>query len=314
MVDSHVDFLRTLSEDDKRKLTAKRDAPALVRLFIHLALILTFALLIVWTRTTKSGLWALLLPPYGILLTFLFALSHECTHQTAFRRRWINDISGHAIAPIIALPFIWFRYFHRAHHMYTNDPTKDPEIVGSGRPETWPAFLLYLSGWGYWSGEATVLLNNAFGTISYPYLPNHKHAIVRREARVILGIYFALALSIGVCCFLFPEVGKASVSWLATLWIIPLLIGQPFLRLFLLAEHGRCPHVANMLENSRTTFTSGLVRALAWNMPYHSAHHCYPSVPFHQLPALHSRISSHLKTTSNGYLEFNKVYVAQLRH
>ena len=49
-------------------------------------------------------------------------------------------------------------------------------------------------------------------------------------------------------------------------WIVPALLGQPFLRLYLLAEHGRCPLVANMLENTRTTLTNWLVRKLAWNM------------------------------------------------
>ena len=62
------------------------------------------------------------------------------------------------------------------------------------------------------------------------------------------------------------------------------LLGQPFLRAYLLAEHARCPHVANMLENTRTTFTTALVRLIAWNMPFHAEHHAYPAVPFHKLP------------------------------
>ena len=77
---------------------------------------------------------------------------------------------------------------------------------------------------------------------------------------------------------------KATV--LLYVWIVPALLGQPFLRLYLLAEHGRCPLVANMLENTRTTLTNWLVRKLAWNMPYHAEHHAYPGVPFHQLPAV----------------------------
>ena len=78
--------------------------------------------------------------------------------------------------------------------------------------------------------------------------------------------------------------------WLQTavllwVWIIPALLGQPFLRLYLLAEHGCCAFVANMFENSRTTFTGPLVRFLAWNMPYHAEHHAFPTVPFYRLPA-----------------------------
>ncbi|WP_246694633.1 fatty acid desaturase, partial [Mesorhizobium sp. M2D.F.Ca.ET.147.01.1.1] len=70
----------------------------------------------------------------------------------------------------------------------------------------------------------------------------------------------------------------------------PALLGQPFLRLYLMAEHGRCPLVANMLENTRTTLTNWFVHKLAWNMPYHAEHHAYPGVPFHQLPEFHRLI------------------------
>ena len=96
------------------------------------------------------------------------------------------------------------------------------------------------------------------------------------------------------------------------LWVLPALLGQPFLRLYLLAEHGRCPPVANMLENSRTTFTNRAVRFLAWNMPYHAEHHAYPAVPFHQLPAFHARARAHLRTTSESYAAFVEDYVDDL--
>ena len=73
-------------------------------------------------------------------------------------------------------------------------------------------------------------------------------------------------------------------------WVVPALLGQPFLRLYLLAEHGDCPEVANMFENTRTTFTTRAVRWLAWNMPYHVEHHVWPTVPFHRLPEVHGLI------------------------
>ena len=96
-------------------------------------------------------------------------------------------------------------------------------------------------------------------------------------------------------------------------WIVPVLIGQPVLRIYLLAEHGDAPHVANMLANSRTTFTTALVRFLAWNMPYHAEHHSMPMVPFHQLPALHRAMKAHLATTAEGYVAFTRAYLARRR-
>ena len=92
-----------------------------------------------------------------------------------------------------------------------------------------------------------------------------------------------------------------------------MLLGQPFLRLYLMAEHGRCPHVSDMLENTRTTFTTRAVRFLAWNMPYHAEHHTLPSVPFHQLPELHKDLADYLKSTANGYTAFHRDHIHSLR-
>ena len=113
---------------------------------------------------------------------------------------------------------------------------------------------------------------------------------------------------------IYASIAIASVLWGSSLllwvWIVPALLGQPFLRLFLLAEHTACPHVENMFENTRTTFTTGLVRLIAWNMPFHAEHHALPTVPFHKLPVLHEAVREHLKVTADGYARFNGRLVA----
>ena len=292
----HTTFLRSLSADTKARLTERSDAMGLWHLALY-AGALAFCTTILVLR---PPFWGLALLPQGLLIVFLFTLSHECTHQTPFRSRWLNEVVGHAAAPLIALPFLWFRYFHLAHHRYTNDPKRDPELADGPRPETWRAYLFYLSGWGYWSAMARVLWRNARGQFDAPYLPPSRHAAMRIEARLILALYALAALSLLVSPLLF---------WI---WILPALIAQPFLRLYLLAEHGRCPPVANMLENTRTTFTNSLVRFLAWNMPYHIEHHSYPAVPFHRLPSLHHEMQAHLRQTAPGYIAFTKSYVQAL--
>ena len=148
---------------------------------------------------------------------------------------------------------------------------------------------------------AVTLWQNAFGTLGAPYLPPRRHAAIRREARIILALY---ALAAGSLVF------SPILFWL---WRLPVLIGQPVLRLYLLAEHGLCPPVADMFENTRTTFTGAAIRFVAWNMPYHCEHHAYPSVPFHQLPALHRLTRPHLKSTSPGYAAFTRRYWRRLR-
>lgn len=292
----HKQALARLSPATRAALQSRSNAAGLR----HVALYL-FALgsCLLWIAL-RLPVWPVLLLPLGILWSFLFTLSHECTHDTPFATRWINRVVGHACALPLLLPFNWFRAFHMAHHKFTNDPALDPELEHGPRPDTWRGYLIYLSGWGYWRGMTSTLWQNAFGTITAPYLPQRQHAKMRREARILLALYALLALSLII---------SPLALWL---WILPSLIGQPFLRAYLLAEHGLCPPVANMLENSRTTLTNRLVRFLAWNMPYHAEHHAFPNVPFHQLPALHAELKPHLQSTSEGYTGFHKDYAADL--
>lgn len=216
------------------------------------------------------------------------------------RSRWLDEIVGHSIVPLIALPFVWLRCFHLAHHKFTNDPVRDPELAHGPRPQTRGAWLLYLSGWSYWTAMARTLWANAFGQITFAYLPPRRHRAMRREARIILTLYLLAAMSMTQSSLLFWP------------WVAPVLFGQPFLRLYLLAEHGLCPPVSDMLENSRTKLTNRVVQFLAWNMPYHAEHHSFPTVPFHRLPALHRFTREYLRSTSNGYAIFTQDYLRAL--
>ncbi|MEM8731381.1 MAG: fatty acid desaturase [Pseudomonadota bacterium] len=292
----HVTALAALPDAKRQQLTERRNTPGLVHLAGHLGLLCICGSYI----ALQGPLWPVMMLPHGIALVFLFTLTHECTHQTPFRTRWLNETVGHVTGSLLLLPFLWFRYFHFAHHRFTNDPDRDPELANGAHPTIWRDWLVYLSGWRYWTSALSALWHQARGQEQADYLPVRQYRAVKREARWLLAIY-ALAL--------------ASLTWtplLLWIWIVPLLLGQPVLRAYLLAEHGLCPQVSNMLENSRTTYTGRAVRWLAWNMPYHAEHHAHPAVPFHNLPALHEDLAASLKSTSPGYRAFTRTYAAQL--
>ena len=124
-----------------------------------------------------------------------------------------------------------------------------------------------------------------------------------REARLLLGACL-LALLISIA---------ASSAALLYLWLGPVLLGQPFLRLYLLAEHTGCPLVANMLENSRTTRSLAPIRRLAWNMPYHAEHHAHPALPFHALPAAHRVLRARIAVQAPGDVAVHREILALLR-
>lgn len=290
----HRTIIAGLSVEDRRDLTARVDGPGIVRLAVHGGLVVVLGALI----AARIPFWPLLVLPQGILIVFFFTLLHETIHETAFRTAWLNRAVAAVAGFLILLPPAWFRYFHFAHHRHTHDPDNDPELMAPKR-ETIGQYLRYLSGGPYWIGMARVFATNAAGRNRDGFVPEKGRGKVVIEARLFL-IGYAVLLAGSLA---------AQSALLLWVWIVPVLVGQPFLRAYLLAEHALCPHVANMLENTRTTFTSRLVRFVAWNMPYHSEHHSYPAVPFHRLPRFHAIIAEHLRTTERGYMRFHRKLV-----
>jgi len=134
------------------------------------------------------------------------------------------------------------------------------------------------------------------------FYKDRQRAAVVREARILLAIYGAVAAA---------SIVTGSVAPL-TLWVVPALLGQPFLRLYLLAEHALCPLAPDMLENTRTTYTNRAVRFIAWNMPFHAEHHAWPSVPFHALPRVNELVRDRLKITAPGYVAVQREILRSL--
>ena len=295
----HRGFIASLPPTERQRLTLRSDRPGLVRLAMHWGAILGVG----WLIVERVPAWPLLMVVQGVLIVFLFTLMHETVHRTAFATRWMNDVVAAACGALIALPPAWFRHFHFAHHRHTQDPERDPEL-SRPKPETWGQYLWHISGLPVWWSHARTLARNALGRCEDAFVPAYARREVRTEARVMIAGY-ALAIAVSVAA------GSADLVFA---WIVPALLGQPFLRLYLLAEHGRCPFVANMFENSRTTFTNRLVRLLAWNMPFHAEHHAYPAVPFHRLPELHRLAKPHLLEVENSYYRFHLKYALRLRH
>ncbi len=260
------------------------------------------AAIVVMSALILSGgtVWWLALPVQGILLIFLFTLEHEATHKTPFANAALNEWVGRVCGVILILPFTWFRYFHLAHHRFTNDPGRDPELLAGAKPTGWAEYVWHVTGLPYWFGMLCQLGTLTLGRGIAEYVPANARRRVVAEARVLIVLY---------------AVVFASFFWsplLIWLWLVPILIGQPFLRLYLLAEHGRCAFVGDMFVNTRTTLTNRFVRWLAWNMPYHSEHHAMPNVPFHRLPELHDLSRGHLKEVEAGYADFHRKFAPDM--
>src|SRR4051812_18621206 len=161
---------------------APSDRLGLIHLAGHLGLLGATTALVALTRGSALLLPALVL--HGVVLTFLFAPLHESLHRTAFRSHRLNDAVAWLAGLVLVLPPNWFRAFHFAHHRYTQIEDRDPELEMK-RVETWPDYLVHLSGWRYWKGAILLILRNAFGRASYPFVPPGLVPRLVREARIM---------------------------------------------------------------------------------------------------------------------------------
>ena len=231
----------------------------------------------------------------GLFLVFLFAAAHESIHRTAFKTRWINDWVAAVSGFVLVLPPKYFRLFHFAHHRYTQDPGRDPEL-GFPKPQSLGAYLLMASGLVIWVKQTQTLFRHALGQVDEDFIPAGQRPEIIAEARLYLVAYSLAAL-------LSLLSGSAVLLFV---WVLPMILGQPFLRLYLLAEHVDCPLVPDMLRNTRTIYSIAPVRWLAWNMPYHTAHHAYPALPFHSLAEATGLLEDRIVVKAKGYVAVQK--------
>jgi fatty acid desaturase len=290
---THREAIAALSEEELARLKETADRPGLVHLAGHLGLLVATGAAVL--LAPNWPLWLAAALAHGVVLIFLFTLEHEAIHGTAFRTSWLNRAAAEVAGFLVIVPPRWFRYFHFAHHRHTQDRQRDPELE-TPKPNGWWGYVRHLSGLPYWKAQISAILGNAMGRQPGSYVPASARARVIAEARCYLTAYAGFA----VLCIV------TGWTWPLALWLVPLLLGQPFLRAYLLAEHGACPLVADMLANTRTTFTNRFVRFLAWNMPYHTAHHVLPVVPFHRLGTLTGLLEHRLATTAQGYLDAHR--------
>lgn len=283
------------------ELNQLRNGPAAVRLTSHLLTILIGGL--VWGQQA----WPLALRLVGLLvcgvgLATCFAGLHECSHRTAFKSRSANDAAAWLLGLLSFYNATAYRRYHQWHHRYTHQPGLDPEL-DDPVPTSLPAYLLELSGWHWWSGKLSGYGRLLWGDLSeVPYFNAEIIPKVRRSAWLQVALYLALAVMSVVN-------GNGFLFWF---WLLPLAVGQPFLRFLLLAEHSGCSFAADGTTNTRTTLTTWPVRWLMWNMPFHAEHHLYASIPFHALPAAHRHIAPHLDHLDQGYLQVHRQLLANL--
>ena len=274
-----------------KALNERSDLMGLMQMGSHLALIVALGV----AHYLVMGTWWVLATGFalGVSINFLYAAQHELSHWTVFRTRGLNEFFGRVIGFFMLFPRDFDLIMHYSHHRFTQNWDKDGELVRE--PYTLKTFLLWMSGLTYWRNRIFGILRRANGTIIEPYIHKNEEAKVVRESRLHLLGYAVIAGA----SFWFET---AAVLWF---WIVPMVLTKPVHQLQNTIEHLGLTHNNDIMTNTRSTRTNFFMRWLCWQMPYHTAHHMFPSVPFWKLKDLDSKIAASGNTVQKmGWFEF----------
>jgi fatty acid desaturase len=308
MQEAAADLQRTspMAQDELRHLQLRSDTRGLLRLGGHLAAIVASAWLdwFLLTHSTSIVFHAVGAVVLGFTLVTMFAAMHESVHRTAFKTRRLNDGVAWFAGLLSFYNSTFYRPYHGWHHRFTQIPGKDPEL-DEKKPVDLASYLYAMSGVPWWLGKLHTHFRLALGeTGAYPFLNGEVAAEVVRSVRLQLLVYVAaIALSAGL-----------GYPYFVVYWLVPVAVGQPMLRVILLAEHTGCTENDDALTNTRTTYTVLPVRFLMWEMPYHAEHHRFPALPFFSLARTHSRLGPQLLFVARrGYLGLHAEFIKSLR-
>ncbi len=280
---------------EMKAFMARSNQPAIRDTILLFGLMVVFAGvgILLWPSWWSVPFWL----AYGVLYgSAMDSRWHECSHGTAFRTPWMNNVVYNiASFCMIRNPHTW-RWSHARHHTDTVIVGRDPEIVAMRPPAIFHILLNFLGVFDALNSWGRMLLN-ASGKLDpeeATFIPEQEQHKVIRVARIWVAIYaavIALAISMGS--------------------ILPLMvIGLP--RLYgawhhvmtgILQHAGLADNVIDHRMNSRTVYMNPISRFIYWNMNYHVEHHMFPMVPYHRLPELHARIKDDLPVPNKSIWE-----------
>lgn len=298
-MDASFSRRKLLEPEELRALNQRSDLRGWLQLGSHLGAIA----LAVAAHAWAMGSWWVLLTGFvlGVLINFLYAAQHELSHGSVFKTKVLNEFFGRIIGFFMLFPRDYDLVMHSAHHQWTQDWERDGELVRE--PYTLTTYLLWLSGVSYWRNRVAGVIRRARGIIVEPYIKPAQEKMIIRESRIHLALYVAIIVVSAVF----------GNWWWLTFWILPMLLTKPVHQLQNTIEHLGLSHENDIFENTRSTRTNALFRWLCWQMPYHTAHHTFPSVPFWKLRELNAKIESKAgEVWRMGWIEFQIEVIRKL--
>lgn len=218
----------------------------------------------------------------GILTYFSYTPLHEAAHGNIHGKqghlKWVNDLCGFLVAPLIAIPYASHKLEHFTHHRYTNQPGKDPDYVISGLRNGIRA-LLPITLKFFWT-------QNIFFVSNHWALATLKEKLVYCT-EIFVSIFWRVGFVLAVA-----QPNDVIVI------LVGYLVGGSFTAYWFAYR----PHLP--YDNHQRYQNTNSLIAPVWLKPFewfwlgqnlHSIHHLFPRVPFYRYHALHKEIEPVLR-------------------
>ena len=275
-------------------LMQRRDAPAARDTILWIVLVVASGW---WLATTWLSWWTL---PAAFVYGTLYGSAsdarwHECGHRTAFRTRWANDVVYHVASFMDVREPVSWRWSHHRHHADTIVVGRDPEIAYQRPVRFWK---IVADAFGILStiAEFRKYAANVRGRLT----PEEADYVPPREAE--RAIFWGRVHAAIWALVIVVSVLSGSLLPLALIGL-PSLYGRWLLVVFGTTQHaGLAEDVLDHRLNTRTVYMNRVLRFLYLNMNYHLEHHMFPSVPYHNLPRLHSLVADDLPAPYRGLI------------
>lgn len=222
------------------------------------------------------------LPVLGALTYMSYTPLHEAVHGNIHggheSLKWLNELCGYLVAPMIAIPYASHRVEHFTHHRYTNQPDKDPDYIVSGMGKGLiPAVVTVVR---FLWVQNSFFVRHHWGTASL-----RDRSIYCLEVLVSVGWRVAFVVAV-------DQPGTLSVI------LLGYLLGG-FFTAYWFAYRPHIPYQEpKRYRNTNSLIMPTWMKPLEWfwlGQNLHSIHHLFPRVPFYRYHALHRDIEPILR-------------------
>jgi fatty acid desaturase len=297
--------------DDRRhlpkELFVRRPARFTLKFSLALAIIAAayaaVALWIAWPLTAAA------IVVLGFMYAHLVELQHECLHEHAYNRRWLNRAVGFVCGLFMLSSYSHYKYDHLRHHASLGKPDNREFFNYRFRHvDSWLGFVRAAYHFGRY---VDVFRAMAFAAIGRP-IPNVKKG--RDQKRVRTEYRLLLLYLLGMVAF---TAVTRNPFFLLT-WLLPLLvISEPTHFIIELPEHFglNTQTDANVLSNTRTIDASWFTEWFTNYNNLHTAHHYHQGVPMVNVPELSEMEKPKFAAVEESYWSFyRKVIRGEIRY